>query len=182
MNLKFVKCLVRKKKPKVNVSVRRSVNKKTNRKKRKNVSSHRNRLKSSYVSSNLYSRNFYPANYFFQDESKSFGSNREGVNNRNGIMITRNTPQFSQKSRSKTFPQQPTNFWHKVGSYFFKAVKIHSSLKIHSKFISKEIKLNSTNHKIIFHFVLKFKLEDCCRDFHSTFVWCINDISNVDVS
>lgn len=147
MNLKFVKCLARKKKPKVNVSVRRSVNKKTNRTKRKNVSSHRNRLKSSYVSSNLYSRNFYPANYFFQDESKSFGSNREGVNNRNGTLITRNTPQFSQKARLKTFTQQPANFWLKVGS---NQVTFHS-LEVIIVF------LRSSFLKIfIFHFVHKF--------------------------
>lgn len=119
MNLKFVKCLARKKKPKVNVSVKRSVNRNANRKKRKSVSSHRNRLKSSYVSSNLYSRNFYPANYFFQDESKSIGSYREGVKNRNEILITRNTPQFSQKTRLKATTQQPANFWHKVGSFNF---------------------------------------------------------------
>lgn len=119
MNLKFVKCLAREKKPKVNVSVRRSVNRNANRKKRKNVSSHRNRLKSSYVSSNLYSRNFYPANYFFQDESKSIGNHREGVNSHNGILITRNTPQFSQKTRLKTFTQQPANLWYKVGSCYF---------------------------------------------------------------
>lgn len=130
MNLKFVKCLARKKKPKVNVSIKRSVNKKTNRKKRKSVSNHRNRLKSSYVSSNLYTRNFYPANYFFQDESKSIGSNREGVYNRNGIMITRNTPQFSQKSRLKANMQQPANFWHKVGLKLMKVIKIHCRIDI----------------------------------------------------
>ena len=138
MNLKFVKCLAREKKPKVNVSVRRSVNRNANRKKRKNVSSHRNRLKSSYVSSNLYSRNFYPANYFFQDQSKSIGNHQEGVNSHNGLLITRNTPQFTQKTRLKTFTQQPANFWHKVGSCeFSKSVKIYNKFQ---RFIFKEIK------------------------------------------
>ncbi|CRK89459.1 CLUMA_CG003200, isoform A [Clunio marinus] len=95
MNFKLVTCLHRKKYPKTNVATKKTVKKKSNGKKKRKKSSqnHKHRMKNSYMSSNLFSKNFYPANYFFQDESKLKHFNtRVGVYDRNGLVITRNTP------------------------------------------------------------------------------------------
>lgn len=110
MNFKLVTCYRKKKYPKVNVASKKSVKKKSSgtKKKRKKSSS---RVKNSYMSSNLFSKNFYPANYFFQDDLKSrhFDA-RVGVNDQNGYLITRNTPQSTKPRRflpsSRTLSQQ----------------------------------------------------------------------------
>lgn len=112
MNFKLVTCYRRQKHPKVNVATKKSVKKKSSgTKKRKKSSKHRHRMKSSYISSNLFSKNFYPANYFFQDEPKTrLFDNRVGVNDQNGYLITRNTPHLAQPRRalpsSRTLSQQ----------------------------------------------------------------------------
>lgn len=118
MNFKLVTCYRRQKHPKLNVATKKSVKKKSSGKKRKKPSSHRHRVKNSYVSSNLFSKNFYPANYFFQDDPKNrFRDARVGVNDQNGFLITRNTPHLAQQRRvlpsSRALSQQ---FLWKVGS------------------------------------------------------------------
>jgi hypothetical protein len=105
MNFKLVTCYKRQKYPKVNVAAKKSVKKSNGKKKRKkssSTSSHRHhRTKNTYVSSNLFSKNFYPANYFFQDDPKiRVVDSRVGVNDRNGFLITRNTPHLTQQRRS----------------------------------------------------------------------------------
>lgn len=116
MNFKLVTCYRR---PKVNVATKKSVKSKSGqKKKRKKSSTHRHRVKNSYVSSNLFSKNFYPANYFFQDDPKlRFSDSRVGVNDQNGFLITRNTPHLVQSRRalpsSRALSQQ---YLWKVGS------------------------------------------------------------------
>lgn len=117
MNFKLVTCYRRQKYPKINVATKKSVKKNSSgKKKRKSSSNHRRRVKNSYVSSNLYSKNFYPANYFFQDDSKiCFFNPQVGVNDRNGYLITRNTPHSTQTRR---LPPSSRTLWHhhwKVG-------------------------------------------------------------------
>lgn len=100
MNFKLVTCYRKSKYPKVNVVSKKGAKKKSSsgKKKRKKSSTHRHRGKSSYVSSNLFSRNFYPANYFFQDD-RTFAEPRVGVNDQSGFLITRNTPHLAQPRR-----------------------------------------------------------------------------------
>lgn len=96
MTFKLVTCYRRPKYPKINVATKSSVKKKSSGKKRKKSTSHRHRSKSSYVSSSLFSKNFYPANYFFQDDPRNrFVDTRVGVNDQNGFLITRNTPHLA---------------------------------------------------------------------------------------
>lgn len=103
MNFKLVTCYRRRKHPKINVASKTSDRKKSSgKKKRKKSSTHRHhRVKNSYVGSSIFSKNFYPANYFFQDEPKSrVFDTRVGVNEpQNGFLITRNTPHLAQQQR-----------------------------------------------------------------------------------
>lgn len=129
MHLNFLSCNQREKYPKSNVSSRKSVKKKS--KKHKKSSTHRRRLKPSYVSSSLFSKNFYPANYFFQNDYLTHindDSPRVGVNDQNGFLIThRNPPQLPLPPRkalpsSRLLLQQYQNQQHhylhmKVGSW-----------------------------------------------------------------
>lgn len=131
MNFKLVTCYRKKKYPKVNVAAKKSVKQKSSgtKAKRKKSSNQRHRVKNSYVSSNLFSKNFYPANYFFQDDPKSHHFDaRVGVNDPNRYLITRNTPHSTQTRRflpsSRTLSQQ---YLRKVGSVFFSAKTIQSS-------------------------------------------------------
>lgn len=124
MNFKLATCYRKKKYPKVNVAVKRSAikNSSGSKKKRKKSSNQRRRVKNSYVSSNLVSKNFYPANYFFQDDPKTrHFDTRVGVNEPNGYLITRNTPHSSQTRRvlpsSRSLAQQ---YLRKVGPLFFR--------------------------------------------------------------
>ena len=119
MNFKLMTCYRQQKNPKVNVASKKSVKKKSSgTKKRKKSSNHRHRVKNSYVASNLFSKNFYPANYFFQDEPKNqLFDTRVGVNNQSGLQITKNTPHLAQSRR--TFPSSRTlsqQYLWKVGS------------------------------------------------------------------
>lgn len=118
MNFKLVTCYRRQKYPKVNVASKKSVKKKSSgKKKRKSSSSHRSRrVKNSYVSSNLYTRNFYPANYFFQDEPKiRYSNTRVGVNDQTGYLITRNTPRSTLTRRLPPSTRTPSHHFGKVG-------------------------------------------------------------------
>lgn len=97
MHLNFLTCHQSESHPKSNVAGRKAVKKKS--KKHKKSSAHRRRLKTSYVSSNLFSKNFYPANYFFQNDYRTHINDDSpravGVNDQNGFMITqRNPPQL----------------------------------------------------------------------------------------
>lgn len=109
MNFKLTTCYRRQKYPKVNVATKKSAKKKSSgNKKRRKSSNHRHRVKNSYVSSNLFSKNFYPANYFFQDElpklrhvpdTRHVPDSRVGVIDRNGYLINRITPHATQHRR-----------------------------------------------------------------------------------
>lgn len=122
MNFKLVTCYRRQKYPKINVATKKSVKKKSSgKKKRKRSSNHRHRGKNSYISSNLYSKNFYPANYFFQDDPKSrYFNTRVGVYDQYGYLITRNTPHLTHTRRlppsSRTLSHAQHHLW-KVGNH-----------------------------------------------------------------
>jgi hypothetical protein len=132
MHINFLTCHQRDKQPKSNVSSRKAVKKKS--KKHKKSSTHRRRLKTSYVSSNLFSKNFYPANYFFQNDYRTHindDSPRVGVNDQNGFLITQRNPPQLPLPPSKNLPssrwllQQYQNQQHhylhmKVGSLVVK--------------------------------------------------------------
>lgn len=135
MNFKLVTCYRTSKYPKANVATKKSVKKKTSvgkKKRKKSPSTHRHRVKTSYVSSNLFSKNFYPANYFFQDDPRSrlFAEPRVGVNDQNGFVITRNTPHLAQPRRvlpsSRALSQQ---YMWKVGLCCARAFNVKSPNK-----------------------------------------------------
>ena len=114
MNFKLVTCYRRQKYPKVNVATKKSVKKKSSgmKKRKRSSSSHRHRVKNSYVSSNLYSKNFYPANYFFQEDPKvRYFNTRVGVNDQNGYLITRNTP---HPTHTRRLPSSRTLSQHRL--------------------------------------------------------------------
>lgn len=97
MNFKFLTCRESaSERPKSNVTNRKSVKKKSSKHKKSSSSHNKRRVKSSYKSSSLFSKNFYPANYFFQDDYRTrLHDTRVGVNDQNGFMITtRNPPQL----------------------------------------------------------------------------------------
>lgn len=141
MNFKFETCYRRQKYPKVNVATRKSVKKKSSgKKKRRKSSNHRHRVKNSYVSSNLFSQNFYPANYFFQDEPKprqQVLDTRVGVIGRSGYLINRNTPHIHRRllPSSRMLTHHP---W-KVGTY----QGYRSDLSHLSDLLSNPIKRNA---------------------------------------
>ena len=132
MNFKLVTCYRRQKYPKLNVASKNADKKKSSgKKKRKKSSSHhrQHRVKSSYIPSD-FSQNFYPANYFFQDDQKiQIYDTRVGVNDRNGYLITRNTPQPHHSRRflpsSQSLSQQYLwkvgflSFWFKIGHQIY---------------------------------------------------------------
>ncbi|KAG5672086.1 hypothetical protein PVAND_002241 [Polypedilum vanderplanki] len=130
MNFKFLTCHESVKQPKSNVANRKSVKKKNSS--HKKSSTHRRRIKNTYKSSNLFSKNFYPANYFFQDDYRArLYDTRVGVNDQNGFLITaRNPPQIPSQAimPRKNLPssmmllQQQQNYQYylpmKVGFYY----------------------------------------------------------------
>lgn len=88
-----MECYKRKRRyPKSNVGMKKCVTKNKSKsrvkKKRKSSSSSRKpRMKSSFISSNLYSNDFYPANYFFQEDK--INSNFVDSYNYGGVYPTR---------------------------------------------------------------------------------------------
>lgn len=131
MNLKFLKCHERH--PKINVSSQKSVKKKSSKRKKHKKSSRR-RVKNSYITSNLFSKNFYPANFFFQDEHQGriydtpSSSYKVGVND---FLITpsQNPPQLPpmmmKRISNRNLQQQQQNALHhylpmKVGNRVIK--------------------------------------------------------------
>lgn len=94
MNFRLLTCHGRQKQPKSNLASARKSSK--NRKKSRTRRLH---VKNSYIGT----KNFYPANYFFQDRHHHHrrqyeSGNRVGVNDHYGFLITpRNTPQHPQQ-------------------------------------------------------------------------------------
>lgn len=126
MNFRLLTCHRRQKYPKTNVSSRKSVKscKKKSRKHKKSSSRQKRINKTSYIASNIFSKNFYPANYFFQDadhqqqqaRARLYDSrSRVGVNDHYGFLITKNPPQILLKNRqtNKSY-RQPTIYNTKV--------------------------------------------------------------------
>lgn len=175
MNLKLFSCYSHSKYPKVNVTSKKGVKKSGNKKKKS--SSHRHRLKNTYVTSNLFSHNFYPANHFFKDTQKTRSSdNRVGGIGRNGYLISQNTPQIGPWRRylpaNQTIPQQ---YWPKVGfvcdchtldCYFFKFFKKASKdvnhLRNFRNFLLFTKKKHSINH--LKHQITKYKKQKISRN------------------
>lgn len=111
MNLKFFSCAFQKY-PKLNLLSSKRSSKSPKKRKKRSSRSHRSRPKPTYVSANL-SRNFYPANYFFQEEptqhQKRLQSLPMGVNQFNHLpsskVIARNTPTLAQQQPLIKFKQ-----------------------------------------------------------------------------
>lgn len=93
----------------VSVTKKKSSSSRVTKKKRNSSSRKHHRMKSSFIPSNLYSNDFYPANYFFQNDKfhpkfdfNLTSNSRGGVynssnNNRNyNSMINLNTPHLNQ--------------------------------------------------------------------------------------
>ena len=104
MNLKLFSCAF-KKYPKLNLSSSKKTSKSPKKRRKRSSRSHRSRPKPTYVSASL-SRNFYPANYFFQDEpiqhQKRLQSLPMGVNQFNHLpskVIARITPTLAQQQQ-----------------------------------------------------------------------------------
>lgn len=111
MNFRLLTCHRRQKYPKINVASKKSVkgNKKKSRKHKKSSTRQKRVHKSSYISSNLFTKNFYPANYFFQDDQQRMRlyDSRVGVNDHYGFLITaRNPPQIPRKNHLMIQNQQ----------------------------------------------------------------------------
>lgn len=118
MNLEFIKCFEQKKSSKYSYEKRRSKKQQKNKRKK---SSTRSQKKTSYVSSNLYSHNFYPANFFFKNHMNNY-PNQEGVYEKKDLkMINRNTPHFIHSRRN--ISKNP--FWIKV-KFTTRVVKKHN--------------------------------------------------------
>lgn len=122
MNFRFLTCHRRQKHPKINVASRKSVkgSKKRSRNHKKSTTRQKRIQKTSYISSNLFSKNFYPANYFFQDDQQRtrLNDSRVGVNinDHYGFLITaRNPPQIPRKNYQMIQNQQFTKYGMKVG-------------------------------------------------------------------
>lgn len=130
MTFKLLTCHRRQKRPKTNLaSARKSSNaakaKSSSRSHKKSSRTRRLHTKSSYLASNVLSKNFYPANYFFQDHQRArlydSSTSRVGVNDHYGFLITaRNPPQLptmnSNHPRQRMAVQRMSQFTHsKVG-------------------------------------------------------------------
>lgn len=122
MNFRLLTCHRRQKYPKINVASQKSVkgSKKKSRKHKKSSTRQKRLHKTSYISSNIFSKNFYPANYFFQDDQQQRArlyDSRVGVNNDHyGFLITaRNPPQISRKNHQILNHQQLAMYGMKVG-------------------------------------------------------------------
>lgn len=105
-----MECYKRKRRyPKSNVGSKKCVKSKSKsrvKKKRKSSSSHKLRMKNSFISSNLYTNDFYPANYFFQNDKINsnfnipyINNNHEGVRTHhyNSTLINSNTPHLRRR-------------------------------------------------------------------------------------
>lgn len=118
MNFRLLTCH-RRQDPKINVASRKSVkgSKKKSRTHKKSSTRQKRLHKPSYIASNLFSKNFYPANYFFQDDHQQPSRTRVGVNDHYGFLITaRNPPQIPRKNyRMIQSHQQAAMFGVKVG-------------------------------------------------------------------
>lgn len=134
MTFRLLTCHRRQKYPKTNLaSARKSSNaakaKSSSSRSRKKYSRtpkvRRLHAKSSYIASNALSKNFYPANYFFQDHQRArlydSSTARVGVNDHYGFLITaRNPPQLPTMNayhpRQRMASQRMSHFTHsKVG-------------------------------------------------------------------
>lgn len=130
MTFKLLTCHRRQKRPKTNLaSARKSSNaakaKSSSRSHKKSSRTRRLHAKSSYLASNVLSpKNFYPANYFFQDHQRArvydSSTSRVGVNDHYGFLITaRNPPQLPTMNANHP-RQRMSQFTHsKVGQNDF---------------------------------------------------------------
>lgn len=105
MNFKLVTCYRSSKHPKISAAAKSSAKKRSKKRKKSR------RVKNTYLPSNLVTKNFYPANYFFQDEPK-LRDHRVGGN---GFLITRNTPHNHQRRALPSSRILSAQFQHKVG-------------------------------------------------------------------
>jgi hypothetical protein len=134
MNFRLFTCHRRQKYPKINVASARKASTRANReqksrKHRKKSSRVRRLHKGSYMPSNVFSKNFYPANYFFQEQHQP-KMRVVGGNDHYGFLITaRNPPQHPSsfvnhhlptRSHKTILPNHQRQFSHyKVGRNSF---------------------------------------------------------------